>query len=284
MQNLFKLLTASTAVVLCLTACGQESTGPATTQNDTSTNSSGIQTDLANISVNIEALATAVDAKHIEIKGSTNLPDETQLNITVEDSKEEWRSQTDAIVSNGAFLIPNLEIAYGLSPDRYKIDITQIVPPLQPESVRKVIGDHGERLTGELVSDSSMGKTAQLAIYLTQGSNAEISAAKKEEDRKVLMVTDKIKGMISKGLAMERYRTAESLYSSGKCVELMRANQAIAKSIREEADQLKFEYGHIRVGAMELRECLSCLNTAKDACKRASEALAEQSVNEARVN
>lgn len=269
MPSLFKLLAAS-SIVFCLTACGQGSTGASTTQNETSTT-----TSLVNISVNIEASATAVDAKHIEIKGTTNLPDDTELNITVEDSKEEWRSQTKAVVSNGAFLISNLEIAYGLSPERYKIDITQIVPPFQPESVKKVIGGHGEYLTGALVSDSPMGKTAQLSIYLTQGSNAEISAARKAEDKKVLMVTNKIKGMISKGLAMERYRTAESLSSSGACIELMRENQAIAKSIREEADQLKFEYGYIRLGAMELRECLSCLNTAKAACGRASDALAK---------
>lgn len=273
MLSLFKLLTVST-IVLCLTACGQESTDASATQDETSIENGGA-TSLANISVNIQASATAVDAKHIGIKGSTNLPDGTELNITVEDSKEEWRSQTKAVVSNGAFLIPTLEIAYGLSPDRYKIDITQIVAPLQPESVKKAIGGHGEYLTGELVSDSPMGKTAQLSIYFTQGSNAEMSAARKAEDKEVLMVTNKIKGMISKGVAMEQYRAAENLSSSGTCIEVMRENQAIAKSIREEADQLKFEYGYIRLGAMELRECLSCLNTAKDACRRASEALAK---------
>lgn len=250
-----KKLAISAFLFALMTACGQE--------NNTSTNPSLID-------VAINATASAVDEKHIQISGSTNLPDQTELNITVEDSKSEWRSQTEAVVSGGTFFIQKLEIAYGLTPDKYEIRITQLVPPLQPELVKQVVGDHGEYLTGELVSDSEMGKSASFSIYLTHGSEHEISLAKEGEEKEVRAVTDKVKATISAGLAMEKYRTDESV---DKCFELMRKHQTDARSIREEADKLKFEYGHIRVGAMELRECVSCLSTAKDACKRSAEAL-----------
>ena len=153
---------------------------------------------------------------------------------------------------------------------------------IQPETVRKVIGYNSEYLTGPLVSGEGVLKDVSYSFILTQGSKSEIAESKASEEKEVHTVKNKIKDMIFTGLSMEKYRIeAERLYSSGssgifslgKCGELMRKNQANASAIRDEADKLKFEYGHIRVGAMELRECVSCLSTAKDACKRATEAI-----------
>ena len=252
-----------------LAACNQST-------NNSSVESQEVQSknNIGLIDVVINATASVIDAKHIKINGSTNLPNNTELDVTVEDSKGQWRSQTKAVVIGGGFNISSLEISYGISPDNYKISITQLVPPFQPESVKKVIGDHGEYLTGQLVNDSTgMGKSASISIHLIQGMQSEISSAKSAEDSKVHKIEANIKDMISKGLAMEKYRAPQYLGISGKCGQLMRRYQREVSSIRAEADKLKPEYGYIGYAAMQLSFCTYCSDDADDACIRAKEAI-----------
>ena len=252
-----------------LAACNQSTDNSSVGSQDVQSKN---KIDLIDVAINATALV--VDAKHIKINGSTNLPNKTELDITVEDSKGQWRAQTKAEVIAGGFNISSLDIAYGVSPDSYKISITQLVPPFQPKSVKEVIGDHGEYLTGQLINDpTGMGKSASISIHLIQGTKSEISSAKSAEDNKVHKIEANIKNVISRGLAMEKYRAPQYLGISGKCGQLMREYKKEVSSIRAEADTLKPEYGYIGYAAMQLSFCTYCSDDAKDACIRAKEAI-----------
>lgn len=270
-----KLLCLTTMVIMLLSACDNEKQHSITSkQPEIASSSSANSPKPETIDVVINAQARAIDKKHIEISGNTNLPEQTELNITVEDSKGQWRSQAKAFVTDGKFSVQNLEIAYGLTPDKYKIDITQIVPPLQKASVKKLIGDHGEYLTGKLVDDSlALGKCARYTIYLTSGSQSEISSTRIQEENMIKRMESKVSSLISKGLAMDKYRTEHMLSTSPRCGQLMREYMKIASDIRSEADNLRLEYAYLKFAAIEVHNCVLCTNYAKESCIKARNAI-----------
>lgn len=270
-----KLLYLTTMVIVLLAACDNEKLHSIPSEQPEIASSSSANTPKPEtIDVIINAQTRAIDNKHIEISGTTNLPEQTELNITVEDSKGQWRSQAKAFVTDGKFSVLSLEIAYGLTPDKYKIDITQIVPPLQKASVKKLIGDHGEYLTGKLVDDSlALGKRARYTIYLTSGSQSEISETRIQEEKMIKRMESRVSSLISKGLAMDKYRTEHMLSTSSRCGQLMREYMKIASDIRSEADNLKLEYAYLKFAAIEVHNCVLCTDYAKESCIKVRDAI-----------
>lgn len=89
-------------------------------------------------------------------------------------------------------------------------------------------------------------------------------------------VRNTINYLLKQGRSMESYRNTNDLNSLRTCGQLMRRYQPEAKLIREKADSLRpaGKYFDLRVASGFLLSCVSCSNSALDACKKVSEALA----------
>jgi hypothetical protein len=92
------------------------------------------------------------------IRGSTNLPDGTELMLTLLRPESGYMAQSKTRVLAGHFGSERFS-ANGnpLNPGKYQVRIITIAAELQTKAVQSVIGAHGERLSGTLIKPSPLG-------------------------------------------------------------------------------------------------------------------------------
>ena len=86
------------------------------------------------------------------VHGTTNLPDGTGLSVTVK-VLGRYGSIQNAEVSNGKFSTGtfNVEGSGPVPPGTAIIEVVSALPSMQPDSVKSVIGQNGESMTGPLI-------------------------------------------------------------------------------------------------------------------------------------
>lgn len=86
------------------------------------------------------------------VHGTTNLPDGTGLSVTVK-VLGRYGSIQNAEVSNGKFSTGtfNVEGSGPVPPGTAIIEVVSVLPSMQPDSVKSVIGQNGESMTGPLI-------------------------------------------------------------------------------------------------------------------------------------
>jgi hypothetical protein len=125
------------------------------------------------------------------IVGTTNLPDDTELMITISRAASAYSAQDTAHVSNGAFRVgPFTQGGAPLNPGIYKIEVSSPLASLQPSSVRSIIGADGSKMHGPLVKKSQFGgmvieHATSFKVGSGNASQAQDQAAraKSKEDR-----------------------------------------------------------------------------------------------------
>ncbi len=102
--------------------------------------------------------------RRLMVEGESNLPDGTQVRIIVEReiSRVRWQDRTQ--VENGLYAAGPFGPGSGLPDGGYDIRVEVSEASVQPETVQARIGQQGQHLTGELVSQSRHG-LGQVATY-----------------------------------------------------------------------------------------------------------------------
>jgi hypothetical protein len=103
--------------------------------------------------------------------GVTNLPDGTELMVTVKRGESGYMAQGKVRVSNGSFRAgPFSQKAAPLIPGTYTIEISTPIAAVQSPSVRSVIGRDGSNLEGPLAKQSTFGgKVVEYQTSFTVG-------------------------------------------------------------------------------------------------------------------
>ncbi|MFI3049414.1 hypothetical protein [Pseudomonas coronafaciens] len=112
---------------------------------------------LALVSESSWALEVTMDLKaqgegYPVIEGTTNLPDGVDVMITLT-IPGVYMGQSQTVVSNGKFVSErfssnnNSPVPSGTA----RVDVTTSLPDLQATSVRSIIGEKGEKMTGPLI-------------------------------------------------------------------------------------------------------------------------------------
>lgn len=122
----------------------------------------------------------------------TNLPDDTSLMLTLSrgdyhDLDNSITASTKAAVSDGK-AISNTLLGNGLS-GGYDLRITMPLPSVQKDSVRRVIGDKGEFMTGQLVEKASIGDSNIIKSIFSFSSD-DFSVTKTEDYTHTIFVED----------------------------------------------------------------------------------------------
>jgi len=105
----------------------------------------------------ISAEVSSNQGKRVVIQGTSNLPDKTQLFVSLKNEIISFRAEKKVMVLNGQFYASLVAPKDGLTPGDYRLDVVLPVAAGQPESVQKVIGNQGQHLTGSLTKDISWG-------------------------------------------------------------------------------------------------------------------------------
>jgi hypothetical protein len=92
------------------------------------------------------------------VVGRTNLPDDTELMVTIKRSESGYMAQGKARVASGGFRAgPFSQRGAPLNPGTYTLEISMPIAAVQRPSVRSVIGRDGSNLEGPLAIQSTFG-------------------------------------------------------------------------------------------------------------------------------
>ena len=89
---------------------------------------------------------------NVLVTGNTNLPDGTIIIVSIDGQTSDYSAQDRVVVASGKFKAgPFSSGGFGLDGGKYTAKALMSYPAVQPESVRKIIGNNGERLAGNQV-------------------------------------------------------------------------------------------------------------------------------------
>lgn len=101
------------------------------------------------------------DAVVFEIE--TNLPDETELILTLSsgdyNKASKYTGQTKVAINNGKATTDGFSNKGEKLTGDFDLSVSMSIPKLQSEAVQKVIGKNGENMTGNAVTNSSVGSS-----------------------------------------------------------------------------------------------------------------------------
>ncbi len=218
-------------------------------------------------------------ARRATILGETNLPNNTELLVTVSSTSTNFTGQAKTSVQSGRFLAGPFGPTGGLQPGQYTVNVVMPIPKVQPDSVRAVIGENGEHLKGPLVAGGKSGPSVKVteAFKLTstdivsgkEDANALQAALRRSRD-----ILQELKALERQGRSMEPLRKTNDLPKMRRCADLMRENRNTAKDVLARAEALPQRVGfHLSVAARELAMCLTCSENAIQHCNMAQSTL-----------
>ncbi|MGM0832968.1 hypothetical protein M0220_02830 [Halomonas qinghailakensis] len=114
--------------------------------------------------VAISTKASLRSDRRLMVEGETNLPEGALIQVTIEReiSRVRWQARTNVL--DGKFNAGPFGSGSGLPDGRYMVRVQLSEASVQPSSVQARIGNEGEHLAGELVTQTRHG-LGQVATY-----------------------------------------------------------------------------------------------------------------------
>ena len=144
-MNKLLLSIALLAPSLFISACSDE---------QKNTEKSIVEVSIMNTPVEMDAFMSMSEDDRIQVNGTSNLPNNTALLVTVTNGELKYLAQDKATILNGKFSAGPFGSNGSLKRGDYLIKVTMPVSSVQPKKVQKVIGDSGQHLKGDSVVDS----------------------------------------------------------------------------------------------------------------------------------
>jgi hypothetical protein len=209
--------------------------------------------------VSIDITIEKTDNNRVRINGTTNLPDGTELAFSLEGKTMNFMAQATASVNKGQFH-SELGPSKGLPVGQYVAEVVMVMPMLQPQSVRAIIGEDGERLNGPIVKksnddlDISVSKTFQIANDGNIIFKSNPAALTKTMTR-AKSILNGIKNLEKIGRELEPLRIEDN----PDCMTLLQHRKQMADSLEKEASSLPLEFSMaLQLAAKELSLCVTC--------------------------
>lgn len=158
------------------------------------------------MALEVAMTATASDDAQVMVSGTTNLPDGTELLVTLSDAERVYRTNGKVIVTGGTFrsqpFTPPLCTECSLN-------IISQIAAYQPAKVRSVIGDCGEALTGQHVVKGSVGG-------LVVSYHATVTLSKWASARRSVTAANPKLTIQKKTPSFNRYSSYRALRAAGR--------------------------------------------------------------------
>jgi len=120
----------------------------------------------------IDFTAKHISSRSFEVTGTTNLPSNSKIHITIynedyfehDDADQDWRLENltyfedSTTVNNGKFTktVAGTEIEAPMKSEKYKVEVS-FNPRAQNNSIKNIVGENGEYLDGNLLDNSISG-------------------------------------------------------------------------------------------------------------------------------
>src|SRR5947208_1833636 len=120
------------------------------------------------------------------VNGQTNLPDGTELMVTVSRRESNYTAEDKVVVVGGKFRTQTFsQGGADLNPGRYSVEVLMPYATGQSQGVRSVVGGRGEKLTGRLVKHEALGSLVKyVSTFQVRGStNAKADQAAREQEK-----------------------------------------------------------------------------------------------------
>lgn len=190
------------------------------------------------LSVDSWALNVSVKAKtdgaiRPTVKGSTNLPDGTELMISIRRKESNYFAQDKVTVSSGTFQAgPFSQKGTSLNAGLYSLTVTMPLVNVQPSSTWSVLGKGGANLQGPLAKKSEFG--GRFVEYKTSFKVGDGSSAGSDKSARVQAIKDShewwLKSCSSNcNLTKTLARNRNEAYSVNSCYEKCVADEPMRR-------------------------------------------------------
>ena len=117
-----------------------------------------IEVPISNEPINVTLdLEVVNNEEKIEFKGKTNLPNDTEVMISLSNTTGYKAQDNQSVSNNGSFSSgPFSKQGKGLDNGTYTVEVSTPTENVQPENVQKLIGDNGVNLTGSLIESDEV--------------------------------------------------------------------------------------------------------------------------------
>lgn len=128
------------------------------------------------------------------ITGETNLPDGTELMLTISRPQSNFQAQSTVKVVGGKFRSERFsQKGNDFNPGKYKLEVSMGVSQVQAPEVRAVIGMRGEKMSGPLVRRGTLGPIVNYVTSFQAGGASSAQAdkaarAKEKDDREAWLI------------------------------------------------------------------------------------------------
>lgn len=216
------------------------------------------------------------------IVGETNLPDGTDLMISIDSGTTRYNASSKALVQGGHFQSETFsKDSSGLEAGQYTAEVLMPVALVQSQSVRAVIGEKGEYLKGSLVEQGNLGITVSSKQPFQLKADGSIVLAENKTglataEKNAFAILEELRRLELLGRGMESLRSSESIESARACGDLMRERQPMADGLRSKAELLPRPFWvWLAPIAIDLKLCVSCSSSAINNCNRVKSHLDE---------
>lgn len=120
------------------------------------------------------------------IRGETNLPDGTRLNVNVAQGDRYMADGADLTVDAGRFETAPLKLnGDSLTPGKYQIEIGSPLADIQPDAVRQIVGPSYENLSGPGLTEGRFGRTIEVSRpHVVPGARDKRAEQSRDEKRR----------------------------------------------------------------------------------------------------
>ncbi|HCO22469.1 MAG TPA: hypothetical protein DIT97_05175 [Gimesia maris] len=184
--------------------------------------------------VTITLDVTELSDGRVRLHGTTNLPTDTKLMLSVEErARGGFQGQSKcSVAADGSFDSQAFGPTGGLKEGIYVAEIVMPIPRVQPDIVKKFIGDNGEKLSGPLVENSSLGVTVSAEKEFTIGGPQAAQSQQQRAKDRIQQYREWQKKIVTLHSSLQAARDSNDSEKWGKFARQFRAD------IQSHQDQL----------------------------------------------
>lgn len=120
------------------------------------------------IDVEVSIDTIIVEEGKLIVKGETNIPDGGSLMVSLLNEEEDFKAQDKAIIEKGKFEAgPYSSQGEELLKGSYTVSVTLSIASTQEDDFTEKTGEDYEKLSGELMDDSGIGKSMEYKEEIT---------------------------------------------------------------------------------------------------------------------
>lgn len=217
----------------------------------------------------VEKVTFAQGSRSPVVHGVTNLPDGTELSVSIQSKAGGFPASDDAVVRDRRFFAGPFYPSEGLPDGVYTVEFLMPVPSTQSKAVQQVIGAEGEHLKGKLVVREDGDVTVESKSEIYVGGEESATAATRQRAKDITSTARELrtglKALLVQAKKMDSHRAGGGRPSTVMCARMQERLQPEAKRLAILGENLPLQdYMDLKTAANMASLCVICLQEQAD--------------------